>query len=517
MHSRWNRRRFLFSGPAFAVAFSAGVRLPAQPQLSAYTIAIIDLSQDESRQVVVEKVPGQFLGQVDTVLLADNKTMLAAYPLGHGGPGTVLKRSRDGGLTWSGRLRTPANFLTDPHNAPSLHRLTDPQGKERLVLFVSYPRMQTSISENNGHTWTPLKPIFGDRKGHAPPKSMIKLPGKRYMTLYHDHIPEGDDEKLILLKIITEDGGLTWSLPQPLSRHPKYPGAKPCEPAAIRSPDGKQILCLARENASKYGGLWCVSDDDGETWSDLQQLPPGLHGDRHDMLYAPDGRLVIVFRDNRNPTSPTAGHYVGWVGHYDDILEGREGQYRLLLQRHYGAPFDTGYSGFELLPDETFVATNYVAHRPSEVNSIISTRFTIEDIDRLAETAKSPQKFAQAFHKEIAAAQSTRPKETDVFISGEDGVNQYRIPVLLTSVKGTLLAFCDARVDRPGDAPNNIDLVMKRSFDQGKTWEPRRVLLEVGPAAAANPCGLVDRETGRSAHTRVQGPREPRARLQGAQ
>ena len=87
-------------------------------------------------------------------------------------------------------------------------------------------------------------------------------------------------------------------------------------------------------------------------------------------------------------------------------------------------------------------------------------------------------------------------EQTDVFVAGQDGIAEYRIPVLLTSTKGTLLAFCDARVERPGDPANNIDLVMKRSFDQGRTWEPLRVLLDVGDGATADSCGLVDRQTG---------------------
>ena len=62
-------------------------------------------------------------------------------------------------------------------------------------------------------------------------------------------------------------------------------------------------------------------------------------------------------------------------------------------------------------------------------------------------------------------------EQTDVFVAGEDGIVEYRIPVLVTSNKGTLLAFCDARVDKPGDPPNNIDLVMKRSTDQGRDLE----------------------------------------------
>ena len=87
-------------------------------------------------------------------------------------------------------------------------------------------------------------------------------------------------------------------------------------------------------------------------------------------------------------------------------------------------------------------------------------------------------------------------EQTDVFVAGEDGIVEYRIPVLVTSNKGTLLAFCDARVDKPGDPPNNIDLVMKRSTDQGRTWSPLKVLLDVGEAATADSCGLVDRQTG---------------------
>ena len=87
-------------------------------------------------------------------------------------------------------------------------------------------------------------------------------------------------------------------------------------------------------------------------------------------------------------------------------------------------------------------------------------------------------------------------EQTDVFVAGQDGIAEYRIPVLLTSNQGTLLAFCDARVDKPGDSPNNIDLVMKRSTDNGKTWGPLRVLLDAGEGGTVDSCGLVDRKTG---------------------
>ncbi len=81
-------------------------------------------------------------------------------------------------------------------------------------------------------------------------------------------------------------------------------------------------------------------------------------------------------------------------------------------------------------------------------------------------------------------------------MAGHDGVFQYRIPGLLTSNRGTLIAFCDARMRKEGDPPNKINLVMKRSFDGGRTWESLRTLAENGEGAVADSCGIVDRQTG---------------------
>ncbi|MFH1265683.1 MAG: sialidase family protein, partial [Planctomycetota bacterium] len=87
-------------------------------------------------------------------------------------------------------------------------------------------------------------------------------------------------------------------------------------------------------------------------------------------------------------------------------------------------------------------------------------------------------------------------EKTDVFTAGMENVCEYRIPSLVTTDEGTLIAVCDARVEKPGDAINNIDLAMKRSFNNGRTWEPVRILANFpGQEAAADPCMLVDCET----------------------
>lgn len=86
-------------------------------------------------------------------------------------------------------------------------------------------------------------------------------------------------------------------------------------------------------------------------------------------------------------------------------------------------------------------------------------------------------------------------EETKVFVSGEDGYDTYRIPAILVSPKGTLLAFCEGRRNSRGDT-GDIDIVLKRSFDNGETWEPMQVVATDGANTSGNPCPVVDRDTG---------------------
>ena len=63
----------------------------------------------------------------------------------------------------------------------------------------------------------------------------------------------------------------------------------------------------------------------------------------------------------------------------------------------------------------------------------------------------------------IVAAARVQLTQTEVFRSGEGGYHTYRIPALITSRKGTLLAFCEGRRQSRGDS-GDIDLLLKRSF-----------------------------------------------------
>jgi hypothetical protein len=343
-----------------------------------YSIPLIDLASERHRQIVVDKEPGQYLGHPTTVLLEDNKTMIAVYPKGHGRGAIVMKRSTDGGLSWSERLPVPENWAGSKE-VPTLYRVIDEQGKKRFIMFSGLYPIRMAVSEDDGLSWTALKPI-GDFGGIVAMSSLVRLKNGNYMALFHDDgrflRGSGKREKFQVFKTISKDGGLTWSQPEVIAEHTT---AHICEPGAIRSPDGKQIALLMRENSRKYNSFVIFSNDEGQTWTKPIELPGSLTGDRHTGRYAPDGRLFISFRDTTHE-SPTKGDWVGWVGTYEDIVNGREGQYRVrLMDNHKQA--DCAYPGLEVLPDGTFIATTYGHWVEGEAPFIMSVRFKLKEID----------------------------------------------------------------------------------------------------------------------------------------
>jgi sialidase-1 len=93
------------------------------------------------------------------------------------------------------------------------------------------------------------------------------------------------------------------------------------------------------------------------------------------------------------------------------------------------------------------------------------------------------------------AAAGGQPWQTVVFRAGDDGYHTFRIPALLVTRKGTLLAFCEGRRNSSSDA-GDIDLVLKRSTDGGATWSSLQVVADHGPDTIGNPCPVQDRSTG---------------------
>jgi len=80
-----------------------------------------------------------------------------------------------------------------------------------------------------------------------------------------------------------------------------------------------------------------------------------------------------------------------------------------------------------------------------------------------------------------------------LFVKGVGGYNIYRIPALLTTQKGTLLAFCEGR---EGGDSSDVDLLLRRSEDGGETWSRKQVVWDQSQNVCGNPCPVQDRDTG---------------------
>jgi sialidase-1 len=104
--------------------------------------------------------------------------------------------------------------------------------------------------------------------------------------------------------------------------------------------------------------------------------------------------------------------------------------------------------------------------------------------------------YACAFFS--ACGSSSKAGESDtqqVLWSRSDSTyNNFRIPALIVTEKGTLLAFAEGR---EGGDSGDIDLLMKRSEDGGRTWSEQKVIWDDGGNTCGNPCPVVDRTGGR--------------------
>ena len=392
----WSKKKVLYSGPGaysdlaalpnndIACLYEAGeehpyetitfARFPLSSLKDSGQMPVVDISQDTGRQVVVARgTEDTYQGHPTTLLMPNDKTMFAVWSIGHGGHAGPMAKSEDGGLTWTRiDVRLPEGF-TDHENCPSIYRMVDPQGQERLWVYSAWPNMPRIVSEDGGKTWKEMEPLGEEFRCVMTFSSVIRLKDGTYAGFYHRRT----DGSLEVMQTITRDGGMTWSDPKVIA---DVPGKDPCEPFVFRSSDGEELYCLMRENTHKGRSLMMFSQDEGQTWSKPVDTPWGLTGDRHMGVYTPDGRLVIAFRD-RALNSQTYGHFVAWVGTYNDIKQGNPGQYRIKLLHSY-AGADCGYPGMEILPDGTIVATTYIKYRPGKrKHSAVSTRFKIGEMD----------------------------------------------------------------------------------------------------------------------------------------
>jgi hypothetical protein len=294
--------------PATVPRAELGVHATLLDTRAVLGVPTLDLAGDTTLPIVVDREAGQYLGHPTTVLLEDGHTMLVVYPRGHGAGAVQLKRSVNGGRTWSARQPVPDNWSTSKET-PTIYRVVDANGVKRLLMFSGLYPIRLSVSADNGAHWSPLTPI-GDFGGIVAMASLTRLANGDHLALFHDDgrffSNSGKRGAFVVYKTLSHDGGLHWDAPVAIASRPDI---DLCEPGLLRSPDGKRLVVLLRENRRVQPSQVITSDDEGTTWSAPRPLSRALTGDRHVATYLADGRLFVTFRDMA-PDSPTKGDWV---------------------------------------------------------------------------------------------------------------------------------------------------------------------------------------------------------------
>ena len=95
----------------------------------------------------------------------------------------------------------------------------------------------------------------------------------------------------------------------------------------------------------------------------------------------------------------------------------------------------------------------------------------------------------------VAVAAAEEPLFSDVFLSDKEGYNSIRIPSVVVTKSGVVLAFAEGRAGLKDQAAN--DIILKRSTNAGRTWGPLQLLHDDGRNSLNNPTAVVEHESGR--------------------
>lgn len=345
-----------------------------------------------------------------TALKLEDGGILCVWNVGHGGNAGPVARSDDGGKTWTRIDKIMPDCYRVMRNCPSIYSVRDLNGKRFIQILSGKTRhlkgkfapseefykgyMPRVYSEDNGKTWRKLPPLSPSNPDELFAclmafTSMVELKDGSTMAFFHKGDAKNADRELRVFTSITKDGGFTWSNPVKLVAPEDIGGLWACEPYAFRSPDGSEICCIMRENTRQNGNsLVSFSRDEGKTWSKPIDTPWALSGDRHHGVVLPDGRLFIAFRD-KVPCDQKGLRLGAWIGSYDDIKNGRAGQYRILLSKsesfsETAIRCDGYYPSVLLLDDDTVAVLTYESVERGKGCSIVCHRFKISDIEAAA-------------------------------------------------------------------------------------------------------------------------------------
>lgn len=418
-----------------------------------YTIPQIDLSVkpkalDDSlaylfENTVVDEGKG-YLGHPDSVLLKDG-SILTFYPEGHGKGKTLSRISHDGGKSYPDTIENPPKSWETSRETPTVYRLefSERDWADKLILICGNPKwlhepttggFNCSVSSDEGKTWSEYTLFYGNDDPVfqcvpiVPMSSLTRLKenGKfvdKWMGLFHENYQERKFVNYKTILSFDDAGNMQWSKPEPYFAAWRgiEKGSNMCEVECVRSDGGTgdELMLITRSNTKQMNSLLSFSSDEGKTWSKPVEAPAALNGERHKADYLPDGRLFITFRSIERDKVKWKRHYenrvvkwysegwVAWVGTYEDLKQGREGQYRIKIAHTYlnfqtapsvTANADTGYCGNVVLPDGTVVTSSYGIFSTEQKNAgayltdkgrqvrktyIVSKRIRLSDVEKL--------------------------------------------------------------------------------------------------------------------------------------
>lgn len=429
----------------------------------------------------------------------NNGTLIAVYDVRRNNSADLqedidvgMSRSANGGLTWEpmkiimdigewGGLTNSENGIGDPsilvdreNNTIWVAALWAHGKSDQRIWVASEPGIEPKKtgqivlvkSEDNGKTWSDPINITKQVKNENW-QLFLQGPGKGISmkdgTLVFPAQFKDENEVPHSTIIFSKDHGKTWHAGS---------GAKPqtTEAQVIELNNGSLMLNMRddRNRSDKTetnGRAVMITNDLGSTWaehptSNHTLIEPNCMASLIKEEFLIDGKLqkVVLFS---NPNSKYKRDNLTVKISFDDAKTWPH-EFNFLIDELSG----NGYSCLTKI-DEKNIGILYEG-------SLADLIFQIIPIEEIIKQ-----------HKGL----------NYIFKSGNDGYQSFRIPAIVTTNSGKILAFAEGRVNGSSDT-GNIDLVMKRSDDNGNTWSPLKVIWNDGENVCGNPAPVVDSETG---------------------
>lgn len=381
-------------------------------------VGIPTVRLDPSLTSVIDRTDS-YLGHPDFVATDDK--LIVAYPAGHGKGEIIMKESDDFGDSWSVRRDDLPTSFERSQETPTLYSLDFVDGSQKLLLVSGCPSWDEddeyhadgfnySLSDDGGVTWSEFANAYGaawaaEQPAEGDPlydgtdasllpnfgpdgkvlpydvivamSSLTRLKDEngnyidKWMGTFHDY----DFFNYVSYLTFDSDGNAVWSAPEKFLSDQRGTelDANLCEIEIYRTP-GDELVLIGRSNSRRVNSLISVSTDEGQTWSELKELPYCLTGDRHKAEYdETSGKVLISFRlclpgMKRNAFSSQnilGGYWVAWVGDPSELTDyalgdGNDpfGDALIVLGATADGGTDCGYSG-TACKDGTFVLCSY--------------------------------------------------------------------------------------------------------------------------------------------------------------